>query len=356
MDKYQSDFSRIVRAAQRRGNNQFPLYEHNVSLPVLDAITGADITGMTGGTFEDRREGFRLAASRLSEIGYDTFAFEGCITELVQGGKGLMGQSGPLITSKQDLDSYPWDELPERYFQRFRLSFEALREALPPGMKAVGGVGNGLFELIQDFVPLTDLAYLEVDQPAVFAALWKRVADVMRVIWERFLQEYGDIYCLCRFGDDLGFNTSLLLKPSTVTDYILPQYQGIVDLVHRYDKPFLLHSCGAIFSVMDQIIEQTKIDAKHSNEDSIAPFTDWVERYGERIGLFGGIDMNILCSEDEAGIRSYVGEVLRELSFLREHHTGTLTAGIALGSGNQIADYVPPEHFLVMVEALRELQ
>jgi uroporphyrinogen decarboxylase len=356
MNTYQSDFTRIVKAAQRKGTAPFPLYEHNVSLSVLDAITDADITGMSGGSFTDRREGFRLAASRLSEIGYDTFSFEGCITELVQGGKGLMGQSGPLITSMQELESYPWDELPERYFQRFRLSFEALREALPPGMKAVGGVGNGLFELIQDFVPLTDLAYLEVDEPEVFAALWHRVADVMHVIWERFLQEYGDIYCLCRFGDDLGFNTSLLLKPSTVTDYILPQYQRIVSLVHSYDKPFLLHSCGAIFPVMDQIIEQTNIDAKHSNEDSIAPFTNWVEQYGARIGLFGGIDMNILCIEDEPGIRSYVGEVLRQLSLLRERSAGTLTAGIALGSGNQIAEYVPPENFLVMVQALRELQ
>ncbi len=66
--------------------------------------------------------------------------------------------------------------------------------------------------------------------------------------------------------------------------------------------------------------------------------------------------MNILCIEDEPGIRSYVGEVLRQLSLLRERSAGTLTAGIALGSGNQIAEYVPPENFLVMVQALRELQ
>ncbi|MDR1030283.1 MAG: hypothetical protein LBL76_05370 [Treponema sp.] len=46
-------------------------------------------------------------------------------------------------------------------------------------------------------------------------------------------------------------------------------------------KPFLLHSCGCIFKVMDDLIA-ARIDAKHSNEDAIAP-------YGRRIGNFGGL-------------------------------------------------------------------
>ena len=45
---------------------------------------------------------------------------------------------------------------------------------------------------------------------------------------------------------------------------------------------------------MDDLIE-LKIDAKHSNEDDIAPFIKWVDTYSSRIGLFGGIDVNTLC-------------------------------------------------------------
>jgi uroporphyrinogen decarboxylase len=46
---------------------------------------------------------------------------------------------------------------------------------------------------------------------------------------------------------------------------------------------------------MDDIIEVAKIDAKHSNEDDIAPFSEWVDRYGDRIGNFGGVEMFACC-------------------------------------------------------------
>ena len=31
------------------------------------------------------------------------------------------------------------------------------------------------------------------------------------------------------------------------------------------------------------------------NEDEIAPFDEWIRRYNDRIGLFGGIDVDMLC-------------------------------------------------------------
>lgn len=44
---------------------------------------------------------------------------------------------------------------------------------------------------------------------------------------------------------------------------------------------------------MDGLID-IGIDAKHSNEDQIAPYEYWIENYSERIGLFGGFDLNLL--------------------------------------------------------------
>ncbi|GAH43897.1 unnamed protein product, partial [marine sediment metagenome] len=66
--------------------------------------------------------------------------------------------------------------------------------------------------------------------------------------------------------------------PGDIKSMIIPQYKKIVDLVHSYGKPFLLHSCGNIFSVMEDIISIAGIDAKHSNEDEIAPFSMWQKK------------------------------------------------------------------------------
>ena len=65
------------------------------------------------------------------------------------------------------------------------------------------------------------------------------------------LEEFGDIYAVCRFGDDLGFRSSTLISARDIKEMVIPQYKRIVELVQSYGKPFLLHSCGCIFNVMD---------------------------------------------------------------------------------------------------------
>lgn len=346
-DSFIPDYRRIQNAALNKPG-VIPLYEHNISDVVISAIINRDMDALLKeGDPASLEEYFSLRANFHIDHGYDAYSFEGCLTELVQQGAGLMGQGTSLIKSEADFKAWPWDELPKRYFDKFEPMFDAAAKTLPSGMKIIGGIGNGMFETMQDFVPFTELCYLEIDNPELFASLWKKIEETFIIIWKVFLEKYADILVIGRFGDDLGFKASTLLKPETIREFIIPAYKNIIKIVHSYNKPFLLHSCGAIFNVMNDIIEICKIDAKHSNEDEIAPMSEWVKRYGSRIGNFGGIDMNILCLEDEAGIKNYVTEQYHELDQF---------PGTAIGSGNQIADFVPPENFQTMVETVRELR
>lgn len=354
---FKPDYRNLVDAARRRRPARLPLYEHNVYPNVLEAAKGTSFATLASGDAADKREYFRRYAAALSSLGYDTLSFEGGVNALVQNNEGLCGRAAPLFSSRAEIEAWPWHDFPRRYFERWGAYFEAMAESLPPGMKAVAGVGNGLFEVIQDFVPLTDLCYLEADDPDAFDLLWRRVGDLLVSVWRRFAglepdsprmasgAAYGDAFCLFRMGDDLGFKSSLLLKPETVRRWVIPAYARIVEVAHAVGKPFLLHSCGRIFEVMEDIIEIAGIDAKHSNEDQIAPFGEWLARYGGRIAVFGGIDMDFLCRESPEAIRERVRACLA---------AAAPYPGFALGSGNQIADYVPPAGFLAMVEAVRE--
>ena len=342
--QYEPDYAVVVDAVYNKQTSYLPLYEHNICNGFFDTITNSTSSSLLEGNKHDKREYFRRYTEFLVKHGYDTVPFEGCIVDLVQKGEGLMGHGAALFANCEDILQYPWEQMPARYFKRFAPFFEALAAELPIGMKAVGGVGNGIFETVQDFVPFTQLAYLMADEPQAFDLLFTKVGDMLVAIWAQFLERYSDMYAVCRFGDDLGFKTSTLLQPEVIRKNILPEYKKIISQVHSHDKPFLLHNCGNIFPVMEDIIA-TGIDAKHSNEDSIAPFSTWVERYGDRIGNFGGIDMNVLCIEDEVTIKKYVTELLCYCQGKQ---------GIAIGSGNQIADYVPPEGFIAMVETVLE--
>lgn len=223
---FKPDYRRLVRAARNEKTEGLPLYEHHINLKVIGSILSRDLEHM----YESREKGqledmFSLIAQFHIDYGYDCYSFEGCFTELVQNGKGLTGQAGPIISSMDDFKTFPWDQVIGDYFERFTPYFDAIKLTLPEGMKIVGGVGNGIFETIQDFVPFTDLAYLEIDDPELFAELWMKVGDNLYRIWERFLFSYSDILAIGRFGDDLGFKSAPLLNPQTIREHIIPQYK-----------------------------------------------------------------------------------------------------------------------------------
>jgi uroporphyrinogen decarboxylase len=92
---------------------------------------------------------------------------------------------------------------------------------------------------------------------------------------------------------------------------------------------------------MDDLIEDVKIDGKHSYEDAIIPVEEFQARYGDRIAVLGGVDINLLSAGSEADIRTRV-RTLVETCGQRGRY--------ALGSGNSIPSYVPVENYLAMVD------
>ena len=343
---FEPDYRNLVLAAQNVRAPRLPLYEHIVGSKVMREILGSDpYLRMNADDEREREQGFRDYWSFWRTMGYDTASFECCITEILPGGGALGRHVEGAIKARADFEKYPWDELPELFFQKFAPAFRALEKTCPEGMRAVGGVGNGLFECVQDLVGYIDLCYLQSDDPELYAELFAKMGDVQAQIWRRFLDEFSDAYCVLRFGDDLGFNTATLLSSEDIIRHILPQYRRITDLVHQTNRPFLLHSCGNLFGVFDDIIRLANIDAKHSNEDAIAHFSVWVERYGTRIGNFGGIDTDVVCRQSPAQIRAYIFDCLSKVSE---------SGGIAFSTGNSIPDYVPTAGYLAMIEAVRD--
>lgn len=338
------DYRNVIDAAMNITPKRMPLYEHIISDKILEKALNKNFSGLWGGDDDDIREYFRNFNTSFKELGYDTVSFECCIGGAMPGSGALGGHKPGVIQNRDDFEKYPWDFVYENYFNQYSRIFEIFIEELPEGMKGVGGPGNGVFELVQELVGYTQLCYISVDDPELYDDLFRKIGDIMYSIWSTFLKRYSHGYAVCRFGDDLGFKSSTLIAPDDIRKKIIPQYKRIVELVHSYEKPFLLHSCGNIFSVMEDIINGAKIDAKHSNEDVIAPFKEWVDKYGDRIGSFGGVDLDVLCLDGEEEIREYVKNVIHYCSDKK---------GFALGSGNSIPDYVPVDGYLTMIETAR---
>ena len=345
---FSPDYRNVVNAALNRESERIPLYEHIISEKIMETIKGEKFADLSSGGYKDKLEFFRHYCSFFRDSGYDTVSYECCAGPAMPGSGSLGGHKEGVIKTRSDFEAYPWDSIPDFFFERYHDYFLALGEAMPPGMKGIGGVGNGIFECVQDITGFEELCYIREDDPELYEALFSKVGDMLLAIWDRFLKESGDIFCVCRFGDDLGFKSSTLLGAGDIRKLIIPQYRRIVDLIHSRGKPFLFHSCGCIFNVMDDIIDGAGIDAKHSNEDVIAPYSKWIDDYGSRIGNFGGIDTDILCESSTVDLSAYTAQAYR---ILEKKGRGT-----AIGSGNSIPDYVSPARYSLMLETVRSLR
>jgi len=345
---HQPDYRYMLDVLANRRPSRLPLYEHIISPAVMEKILNVQFNGLDlTGSVTDRREFFTQFCRFFKEMTYDTVSYEVCITEILPDSGAIMGGKPGPVQTRADFDKYPWDELPELFWKVAESKFEMLTECMPAGMTALGGVGNGVFEISEDLVGFEYLAYMMMNDPYLYTELYQKIGDLMTTIWSQFLKRYSHIYSICRFGDDLGFKTSTLISPEMIRQYILPQYKRIIDLVHQFKRPFLWHSCGNIFSIMDDVIA-LGINAKHSNEDAIAPFEKWIDNYGDRIGLLGGIDVDLLCLKKPDEIYDTILELGQEFR--------QKTNGYALGSGNSIPDYVPEESYLAMIHAVQKIR
>lgn len=345
MNSFVPDYTHIERSARNIETKRIPLYEHGIDTSFMGKVLGKDMHSLNCGNKSDKLEFMRHYANFYKTMGYDTVSFEMTIGPSMPGSGSLATNKEGVVRTRQDFEKYPWGEISDIYFSQNHEYFEALREAMPEGMKAIGGVGNGIFECVQDIVGYMDLCYISAEDPILYSDLFKKIGEVSIQVWKKFMAEYSDIYCVLRFGDDLGFKTQTLLSPEDIRTHIIPWYAKIIEVIHSYGKPFLLHSCGSIFDVMEDLINIAKIDAKHSNEDQIADFTCWVDKYGDRIGNFGGIDTDAVCRLDYTEMKEYIHRILNHCK---------KKGGIAFGSGNSIPDYVPVEGFMNMNRILRE--
>ena len=344
--EFTPDSANLLQVLSNKRPDRLPIYEHHIDAPFISKVLGENLSSENLSPGE-LTEYYRKIIGFWKDMTYDGFDFEAAICDILPGHGAIMGGMQGPIQNRHDFEIYPWNEIPVIFKKKYTPHFDAIRKALPQGMKAYGGCGYGIFEASQDLVGYEPLCIMQFLDPELFKDLFVKIGDLWVELWNWVIRSYHDIFVFYRMGDDLGYKTSTMLDPDVIRQHILPQYVRIIDLVHASGKKFLLHSCGNIFPLMDDIIA-LGIDAKHSNEDQIAPFSEWIERYSGKIGLFGGFDLNLLVLCEP--------EVIFQTVLKQGTNFRAAAKGYGLGSGNSIPGYIPVEGFLAMIEAANEIR
>ncbi len=337
--KHEPDFTELLKVLEGKRPDRPVLFEFFFDDEVYERFAGRPIPrNAAWPNLEDLHTRGTIIIDAFKAAGYDHATVPASAFDVMHNviqGKGpaetVSLNEGTHIFDEASFASFPWCE-PEAFDDAHLKSLGAY---LPDGMKLIINGQGGILEIVTQLTGYERLCYLLSDNPSLVEKLFEAVGS-------RFVRYYRravvhDSVGAVIYNDDWGFNTGPMIAPDDIRRLIFPHVREIVALAHRAGKPAILHSCGNLYStLMEDIIEDLKFDAKHSFEDLILPVEKAYEVLQGRIAVLGGLDVDFLVRSTPAEIEERSRKLLDQTSE---------RGGYALGSGNSIASYIPEESF-----------
>ena len=146
-------------------------------------------------------------------------------------------------------------------------------------------------------------------------------------------------------GDDYAYRNGPIMSPAHFEIFVLPYLREIIDATHACGVPFIKHTDGYIWSLLDAMVD-AGIDAI----DPIEPIAgmdigEVKAKYGEQIAVVGNVDCTALLP---GGTQEQVIEAVKETIA-----KASVGGGHILASSNSIHPAVDPDNYRTMVEAAR---
>ncbi|MHB9023119.1 MAG: uroporphyrinogen decarboxylase family protein [Armatimonadota bacterium] len=314
------DFGQLRKALLRDGKPAYvPFYELFADPPIMEAMLGKPLPTRAS-TVEFY---YRMGYEHVPTWPGIPWTF-GSLVDRSQ---------GYPITDWASFETYPWPDPAAISFAEF----ESVSPVLPDGMMMVGQTG-GVFETAESLLGYEQLCYALIDDPAFVEAIFARIEEIYLPMY-RGMAQNAQVGALV-ISDDLGFKTQTLIGADDIRKYVLPVHTKLAAIAHEAGKPCILHSCGQLAEIMDDLIDDVRIDAKHSYEDAITPVEEIIARYGSRLAILGGFDVDRLCRSSEEEIRAHTRKLLA---------LGA-DGGYALGTGNSVAKFIPLQNYAAMMD------
>ena len=351
-----NSYERFMTALLRQGEpDRVPLWELTVNEPTLSAVGAksledlAEMGHLDGITIFEDMQMQLLGAVQPSEV-----VWRG--QSIVEGTRGVvrdewgiiwgitdLGIPYPMegpIRSRQDLKHYtpPDPDAPHRLrslreaVQRFK-GRKAMVFLTHDGFEFPHYLRGGMENLLVDYIDDPDLAH----------TLAELVNDYKIRLMRRAIREGADAIVS---GDDYATAHGLMMSPAHFRQFILPYLKRSIDAAHEMGVPFIKHTDGNIWSILDMMVE-----AGIDGIDPIEPLAgmdigEVKARYGDRIAVIGNVDCSIVLTQ---GTREEVEEAVKET--IAKASPG---GGHILASSNSIHPAVKPENYVAMVEAARK--
>ena len=334
------DINNLLTVLRNKKPPRYTLFEFFMNNSLYETVT-AGIAYR-----DDQYKNYRKTADTFLRLGYDyvtvhgnnmTFPFENDANSSRAHAKTISQNREAVFSNRGDVRNYPW---PDPYsFPSDRV--DVVREYLPPGMGLIVPGSTSVQGALIRLIGYENLCYMLADDPDLVQEIADNIGSRVLAYFEIFAKHPAVDALIV--NDDWGFAGQTLLSPASLRRYVIPWHKKIVKAIHDNNKPVVLHSCGNLENVMDDIIDDIGYDGKHSYEDKILPVEEAYDRFGSRIAVMGGLDIDFMS-------RSTPEQVYNRACAMLKHSESR--GGYALGTGNSIPDFIPLENCLAMMAAV----
>ncbi|HHU56286.1 MAG TPA: hypothetical protein GXZ48_06340 [Acholeplasmataceae bacterium] len=275
--------------------------------------------------------GFRVSNALTFDI--DSHNVED--TALASRGTRKWSDHSGKIKDLESFESYPWPTLDDIDLW----DYQYVAENLPEGMGIFACVYGGIFEMLCEYlVGFEEMSYMLYDNEELLSKIFDKVGSVLYKAYEKIIT-IDKVECIFQ-GDDLGYTQGLMFSPEFYRKYVLPWHKSLVDLAHKHGKLYLLHSCGNLRDLKEDLIN-LGIDGKHSFEEKGWRVIDFYNEMKDHMGVIGGVDVDLLCRMEDVEFEKYCTNIL-DACFSGGRYV--------YGSGNSVPNYAPLDKFLLMLE------
>jgi len=333
----QPDFQNIEKILRKQKPDRFTLFEYHIAEPVFDYFTQGTPYHRSSDPFANgmrRIKAFEKAGYDYAHLTAAHYQFQYGHFETYQT-RSL--NDGAMIEDEESFEAYQWPKVEDVDFSHL----ERLGKELPDGMKLIASNSESVYGGAARLIGYENLCYMLMDDRELVRRVWDEVGSRVLKYNEQVVQ-YDSVGAVI-VNDDWGFNTQTMISPSDMREFVFPWHKKIVETIHKAGKLAILHSCGNLSAVYEDIINDMKYDGKHSYQDNICPVETMYDLYADRLAILGGIDVDYLCRTPEE-------EITRRCRAMLEKTVDKGSYG--LGSGNSITEYTPLKSYLAMLKAI----
>jgi uroporphyrinogen decarboxylase len=144
---------------------------------------------------------------------------------------------------------------------------------------------------------------------------------------------------------DYAMNAGPLFDPRYFRDLALPHIQRQTQAAHDLELYVLKHACGNNWALMDMFVEAGYDAYQSIQESATMDIRRLKQEYGDRITLWGGVQVETLVRGTPQQVREEVVRAIKNVG---------PGGGFLLGASHSVVNATRPENYEAMLEAWRE--